>query len=29
VMKKVLELGKQYDQDIFICVLDKKSNKLM
>lgn len=29
VIKKVLELGKQFDQDIFICVLDKKNNKVM
>lgn len=29
VIRKVLELGKQYDQDIFICVLDKKNNKVM
>lgn len=29
VIKKVLELGKQFDQNIFICVLDKKSNKVM
>jgi hypothetical protein len=29
LIKKVLELGKQFDQDIFICVLDKKNNKMM
>ena len=28
LIKKVLELGKQYDQDIFICVMDKKNNKI-
>jgi hypothetical protein len=26
-IKKLLELGKQYDQDIFICIVDKKNHK--
>jgi hypothetical protein len=29
VIKKVLELAKQYDQEVFICVLDKKNSKVM
>lgn len=29
VIKKVLELAKQYEQEVFICVLDKKNSKVM
>ena len=28
-IKKVLELAKQFDQEIFICLHDKKNNKVL